>query len=345
MAPEYFDPIDAIEVKQDGYTFYIFKMNSKDLREIAYTSPRTKDRKKGIQRGLDKKRLAEIGEYLQQIDPPGILPNCIIASFSENTTVKDGKIRILRKPAGEAFVLDGQHRLFAFDPEYSKGKTMDLIVTGFIGLNDQMKAYIFRTINSTQKKINPSIVYDLIPMLRDNWVEFEDLRSQYLVQELNDDPSSPWQDGIDMLGGRQRTITQASFITRVKVLLKKGNIFENTEENEFYEQVIQKELLFEYFWAISETFKVAWKNNRYILCKNTGVAAMLNLLKDIVNDMKSKGKKLTDDKGLLIIREDFKAYITKIKEVSFSSFEYGSTYLGEAGIKELTELLKKKIFQ
>ena len=52
-----YPPIEATEVKQDKYKFYIFRMNSDDLLRIAYTSPRNKNRKRGIQRGLDKNRL------------------------------------------------------------------------------------------------------------------------------------------------------------------------------------------------------------------------------------------------------------------------------------------------
>lgn len=340
---EYFDPIDAIKIKQGDYTFYVFKMNSKDLLEISYTSERTRFNRTGIQRGLDRTRLREIGKYITQekSDAPGILPNCIIVSFSKDTYHKNRKINIVRRKRGEAFILDGQHRLFAFDPEFSDGKHMDLIVTGFIELPEEMKAYIFRTINSEQKKINPSIVYDLIPMLRKDWIKFEDLRAQFLVEELNSDRGSPWHDGISMLGGRKKTITQASFITRIKRLLKKDNIF---ADEEFFEQSIQKDVLFEYFSAIREVFPVAWMNKKFILCKDVGVAATLNLLYQIIEDMRRKGKTISDKKGLKISKEDFIPYIKKIKNFSFASHEYGAVFLGEGGIRELTSKLQKMIF-
>jgi len=341
---EFFPPFDAIEVRQGDYKFYIFSMNSKDLLEIAYTSPRNKDRKRGIQRGLDKKRLVEIGNYYQSKEAPGILPNTIIVSLSPDAYYKNGKLHIPIRNHGEAFVLDGQHRLFAFLSEYAGDKSMDLVVSAFIDLEDEMKAYIFRTINMTQRKINPSLVYDLVPMLREDWVTFEDLRAKTFVDYLNSTPTSPWYDGIAMLGGRERPITQASFITRLKTLLKKDNVFENEEENEFFEEAIQIELLVEYFQAIKEAYPKAWNNKNYILCKNTGFAAMLNLLKPILEDMRKQGKRLTDDQGLVLTKEDFKPYFQKISNFSFSSIEYGTTYLGEAGIRELTDHLKAMMF-
>jgi DGQHR domain-containing protein len=319
-------------------------MNSKDLLGIAYTSPRNKNREKGVQRNLDTKRLKDIGEYYQDTKKPGILPNSIIVSLSKDSYFEAGKLHIPIRDHGEAFVLDGQHRLFAFLPEYAKDKAMDLLVSAFIDLNDEMKAYIFRTINMTQRKINPSLVFDLVPMLRDDWVTFEDLRAKTFLDHLNNNADSPWYDGVAMLGGRERPITQASFITRLKTLFKKDNVFENKKDNEFFEEIIQINLLVEYFSAIKEVFPKAWNNSKYILCKNTGFATMLNLLKPIVDDLHEKGRKLTDHKGLVLNREDFKPYFEKISDFSFSGLEYGSTYLGEAGIRDLTEELKKKMF-
>jgi len=340
---KYLSPFHAIEIKQGGFKFYIFSIHSKDLLKIAYTSPRTKDRKRGVQRGLDKKRLEEIGKYYQSEDGPGILPNSIIVSLSKDAYFKDEKLHIPIRESGEAFVLDGQHRLFAFLPEYARGRSMNLAVSAFIDLEDEMKAYIFRTINMTQRKINPSLVYDLIPMLRKDWVTFEDLRAKTFLEYLNSTDTSPWYDGIDVLGGRERPITQASFITRLKTLFKKGNVFENREDNEFYEEAIQIDLLVEYFRAIKEVFPKAWNNKNYILCKNTGFATMLNLLKPVTDDLRQR-RELTNDRGLAVTKEDFKPYFEKLRDFSFSSVEYGKLYLGEAGIRELTNLLRTKMF-
>ena len=178
---KYFPPFDAFPVRQGKSEFYIFSMNSKDLLKIAYTNPRTQDRKVGVQRGLDKKRLKEIGEYYEGRLGPGILPNSIIVSLSKDAYFKAGKLFIPMRASSEpkeAFVLDGQHRLWAFSPEYAHNVSMDLVVSAFIDIPGDMKAYIFQTINMTQRKINPSLVYDLIPMLRKDWVKFEDARAR-----------------------------------------------------------------------------------------------------------------------------------------------------------------------
>jgi len=343
---EYFDHISAIEFKQGKYKFYVFKMKARDLLKIAYTSPRTKNNRKGIQRGLDVSRLKDIGEYVQNEEKPNLLPNAIIVNFSKNTKYENGKILIFKPKdkASEAFILDGQHRLFAFDPAFSNNVNFDLIVAGFIDLKDDECAYLFRTINEKQKKINPSLVFDLIPMLRKDWVEFEDQRAQYLVEQLNLKEDSPWYDGISMLGGREKTITLSSFMTRLKSLFKKDKIFfDQNEEDDFYFSTVQYTLLFVFFNAVKKIYPESWLNKNFILCKNTGVAVLLNLLDEIIKDMSVKKITIVNNKGLVITESDFFKYIKKIEKISFGD-EYGTRYLGEAGIRELTKELHKMMF-
>jgi len=342
-AHKYFPPFDAIEVKQGKYAFYVFTIDSQELLKIAYTSPRYQYRKSGIQRNLNPKRLKEISDYYTSKDEPRILPNCIIVSLSEDSYFKNGKLYIAIKEHGEAFVLDGQHRLFAFGPEYAKDLSIDLVVSAFIGVSDEIKAFVFRKINMTQRKINPSLVYDLIPMLRKDWITFQDYRAKAILDCLNTERTSPWYDGVAMLGSRERPITQASFITRLKTLFKKGNVFEDSPENVFFEEVIQIEVLVQYFQAVKEVFPKAWNNKKYILCKNAGFATMLNLLKPMIDDMTKRKTILVDNEKLNLTKNDFKPYLEKIAKFSFSSEEYGSIYLGEAGIRELTKELQKKI--
>ncbi|MBN1639242.1 MAG: DGQHR domain-containing protein [Ignavibacteriales bacterium] len=340
---KYFDEIPAVPIVQKGQKFYVFKIDAKKLLGISYTSPRTQYMRKGIQRGLDKKRLKEIGNYIKsQNGPTGILPNIIICSLSKDSYYKDGNIYIANKKSGEAFIIDGQHRLFSFDDEWSGKTTFDLVVSAFIEIDDGMKAFIFRTINEKQRKINPSLVYDLIPMLRDDWVDYEDKRAQYLVEELNQNQESMWYDGISMLGTRDRTITQASFIGAIKSLFKKDKIF--TWEEDFYEEVIQRDLLIIYFNAIAEVFTNSWKNSNYILCKNAGVASMINILDIIVKDLKTNDVKLTNDQGLMVDKSHFKPYLKKIENYNFKSKEVGKLFLGASGIRNLTNELNSLIF-
>jgi DGQHR domain-containing protein len=119
-------------------------------------------------------------------------------------------------------IIDGQHRLSAFDDE--NVGDFDLPVVVFVGLDFAWQAYLFWTINIKPKRINPSLAYDLYPLLREQeWLEageglnvYRETRSQELVELLWRTPGSPWFDRINMLGQRgvrgDKPVTQSAFI-------------------------------------------------------------------------------------------------------------------------------------
>lgn len=104
-------------------------------------------------------------------------------------------------------VIDGQHRLWAFD-EFNPGDDFELPVVAFIDLDRSWQAYLFWSVNITPKRINKSLAFDLYPLLRrENWLErfaghsiYRETRCQELVEALWSSELSPWSGRINMLG-------------------------------------------------------------------------------------------------------------------------------------------------
>ncbi|MBY3144864.1 hypothetical protein HFO63_04530 [Rhizobium laguerreae] len=116
-------------------------------------------------------------------------------------------------------VIDGQHRLWAFGE--GADADFELPVVAFYGLDVSWQAYLFWTINIKPKRINPSLAFDLYPLLRgEDWLDraeghpvYRETRAQELTEALWSHPSSPWYDRINMLGERQTAgVTQAAWI-------------------------------------------------------------------------------------------------------------------------------------
>jgi len=345
---DYLDPIPTLTVSQGDTTFYLFAISAKTLLQISYTSERTQYNRTGIQRGLRPDRLKAIGDFLTANgSSPPLLPNAIIVSLSPDSYCENDHIYIVKRRAGEAFVIDGQHRLWAFDPKYSGELDFPVVVTAFIDLDDSKKAFIFRSVNGNQQKINPSLVYDLIPMLRDkDSVTFEDQRCQELVRLLNETPDSPWKDRIAMVGSRERIITQSSFISALKKLFKKGHLFASTDPD-FFEERMQHDLLLEYFKAVQRSYSVQWDNKASFLCKYVGVSAILSLLESIITDLRKRQITISDESGLTIQTDTFDPYLRKLIEFSFSGSEEkkkGISYVGEGGIRELAKRVDAMVF-
>ncbi|RPI04207.1 MAG: hypothetical protein EHM64_10690 [Ignavibacteriae bacterium] len=104
-------------------------------------------------------------------------------------------------------VIDGQHRLWAFDG-FDPGDEFELPVVAFYGLAPGWQAYLFWSVNITPKKINRSLAFDLYPLLRQqSWLDkfsghsiYRETRCQELVEALWSHPESPWYHRINMLG-------------------------------------------------------------------------------------------------------------------------------------------------
>ena len=118
-------------------------------------------------------------------------------------------------------VIDGQHRLWAFDLSLEASE-YQLPVVAFVGLDWSWQAYLFYTINIKPERINPSLAFDLYPLLRtEDWLQriegpavYRETRSQELTQTLWAHPASPWYRHINMLGrrGGRQMVRQAAWI-------------------------------------------------------------------------------------------------------------------------------------
>lgn len=176
---------------------------------------------------------------LVNILPPGAVRNGVKIPDTDLVRVEDhGQTVSLHLPKsftgsnwepGKVFpfeVIDGQHRLWAFD-DYDPGDDFELPVVAFFGLDHSWQAYLFWSVNITPKKINRSLAFDLYPLLRQqSWLDkfaghsiYRETRCQELVEALWSHPDSPWYQRINMLGEKQAqreykgpTVSQAAWI-------------------------------------------------------------------------------------------------------------------------------------
>jgi hypothetical protein len=118
-------------------------------------------------------------------------------------------------------VIDGQHRLWAFEEDGDFAGNFDLPVVAYHGLDISWQAYLFYVINIKPTKINTSLAFDLYPLLRtEDWLEhaggpviYRESRAQELTEAMWFYPESPWHSRIDMLGESGRKyVTQAAWI-------------------------------------------------------------------------------------------------------------------------------------
>lgn len=127
-------------------------------------------------------------------------------------------------------IIDGQHRLYAFSEDEEIDGDFELPVVLFEDLDISWQAYLFWSINVTPKRINPSMAYDLYPLLRTaDWLEqiegpitYRETRAQELTEALWSHPDSPWEQRIGMLGREKGKVTQAAFVRSLTLSFVRG---------------------------------------------------------------------------------------------------------------------------
>lgn len=227
----------ALRVEQRLGTFYVAVLPAELLLQVAASdSMRATLNANGVgytlegtQRLIQDKRLNEIANYINRVD--SAFPNSIIvaanydlesgldqeeleymsseeqgkaleASRVWSVIESDDGCHTLTIPSSEklAAIIDGQHRLFSFArAEAAAMQDTNLLCSVFIDLPKALQAQIFATINSTQKRVDRSLTYELFGYnVSDEAEEFwtPDKLAVFLTRRLGTDAGSPLQGRI-----------------------------------------------------------------------------------------------------------------------------------------------------
>lgn len=225
---------------------------SEDLQvQRKHTESRSQEIRNYIRGGFPWSTISEeqrVSEEYKDLKMPGLLPTAVIANIIGTSSERNGKrvdqsneIKISNietdfptleipnvifdenwnpdlKPLE---IIDGQHRLWAFEESDLIEGNYELPVIAYVDLDLAWQAYLFYTINIKPVKINTSLGYDLYPLLRtQKWLEnskeglmfYRENRAQEIVELLWSYSESPWFGRIKMLGEGDGNISQAAFI-------------------------------------------------------------------------------------------------------------------------------------
>ena len=255
----------ALRVEQRMGTFFVAVLPAELLLQVA-ASDRMRAtlnpdgngyRLEGTQRIIQDKRLNEIADYIGRVD--AAFPNSIIvaANYELNTGFDQGELEDiateeengepikaskawtveelengcyrLQIPSSEklAAVIDGQHRLFSFAKvDINVIREMNLLCSIFLDLPKSLQAQIFATINSTQKRVDRSLTFELFGYnVSDEAEEYwtPDKLAVFFTRKLGTDDDSPLQGRILVAPKRdaalQAMATQASWQVSTAVIV------------------------------------------------------------------------------------------------------------------------------
>jgi DGQHR domain-containing protein len=172
---------------------YTFSMPVKDLVYVHYVAVRGIDEEEGaVQRVLSKARIGKIRNYILD---GNIFFNSFILNWTDRTypiLLEKGVISIPLVPAS-AQVIDGQHRITGLDEAMKEDREVgeqQVIVTLCQNLTTQQAAGIFLNINTEQRPVPKSLIFDLFGEVEGDPAHAIN-RATDIAESLNEDPASP----------------------------------------------------------------------------------------------------------------------------------------------------------
>ncbi|MGV1769961.1 DGQHR domain-containing protein [Agrobacterium vitis] len=235
---------------------YTFAIKARDLITLHYVAVRGRDDEEGaVQRPLNARRINGIRTYI--LDGNTFF-NSFILNWTDENFLPSFSSNNITLPIikSAAQVIDGQHRLAGLaqaiivrDPIGDQ----ELLVTLCIGLTTSNAARIFLNINTEQKPVPKSLVYDLFGEVIDDEAHAVN-RSTDLARELNDDPDSPLYNQIKFPGAPrgQGSIELSTFVSAFKDHLKPDNGTFYTYKIKDYER--QKAAINNFFQALHDFY-------------------------------------------------------------------------------------------
>ncbi|MDM5176729.1 DGQHR domain-containing protein [Massilia sp. DJPM01] len=204
---------------------YTFSMKVRDVVTISYVAVRGKDDEVGaVQRPLSIRRINDIKSYI--MDGNTFFNSFILNWTDENYSPAFAASAVIKIPlqTAAAQVIDGQHRLAGLEQAMEADPAIgdrDILVTLCVGLTTKQAARIFLNINTEQRPVPKSLIFDLFGEVIDDENHATN-RATDLARELNDDPTSPLYKLLKFPGSPrgQGYIELSTFVASIKDHLK-----------------------------------------------------------------------------------------------------------------------------
>lgn len=333
--------LPAIRTKMGGVNCYTFSVSPEYLLKISFVSHRAKGKASDVntyQRMIVKSRLNAIRKYIEEED--GIFPTNIVVNLDRKPTFQRTEQEPeqgsgvmgwldLRPSFKSAWIIDGQHRLFAYSGLMSASKAR-LSVLAFENLSASKQAQLFSDINAQQKRVKQSLLQELYAELHWDATDPE-IRVRAIVskavQTLDADPMSPFFGRIvlsDEIKDTVHCITLGALTTALQrpglfiATIKKGNVVEygplwaGESNTDTLNRTVR--LLNSWFNKIRDEVTTWWNlgsDEGGGLAMNDAVTACLNALRSVFHYLETSGTKLVtlEDEELVQITDQYAVII------------------------------------
>jgi DGQHR domain-containing protein len=231
--------VPAIRAKMGGNTAYTFSISPDYLLKVGYVSHRAKGKASDVdtyQRMISKGRLKSSRKYIHE--ELNVFPTNIVVSLDgkqrfdlskkmDNSVDDLGWLHISPNYKA-AWIIDGQHRLFAYSGS-SRAKSSRLSVLAFEKLSPSLQAQMFIdiNINAEQKAVKKDLLHELYSELHWNSDDTAARTKAVItksVQTLDKDLESPFYDRVIAAEG-VRSFTRCLSLTNMFKALHQPELY------------------------------------------------------------------------------------------------------------------------
>jgi DNA sulfur modification protein DndB len=254
-----------IHVTQGAQPFSLTVMPASHVVAISYAAVRRRDEEEGaVQRLLNPTRIGAIKAFTLA---GGAYPASIVLNWTGDRLIRTAsKVQIPDVPRS-AQIIDGQHRVAGIKAAIEENPelgTLPLPVAIYENLSTRECANIFLSINTEQRPVPRSLVYDLYGVTDDELVDLGATRAKDIALALNE-VGQPYEDLIKLPNSpRQRGGIQLStVVSAVKPMVEEKGTLEQVGVS----TLEQQEAVFKnFFGVLRKKYGEAWpeKENAFI---------------------------------------------------------------------------------
>jgi len=255
------------------------------------------DESGAVQRLLNRRRIASIKHFTLQ---GGDYPGAIVLNWTSKTspfTVRDENLEIpLARDLAQ--IIDGQHRIAGIHAAIDENpnlRSLEVPVAIYHGLSTRECADIFISINTEQKQVPRSLVFDLYGEASEKTIDPAAVRSRDIAVELNEQEDSPYFENIKFPGAplRKGGIALSTAVSSLKPLVEDKGTFEQIGIKEFH---IQTGVVLNFFKALRLQYGDDWTSRKNAFQYAAGFTGAVHFLQLKVAPHCYKGNDYTVDR-------------------------------------------------
>jgi DGQHR domain-containing protein len=268
-----------ILINQARRSFILTAIPAKLLASISYAAVRHQDQEEGaVQRVLNPSRIGGIKAFALQ---GGDFPASIVLNWVKSTLKRRGDRVEIPDETRAAQILDGQHRVAGLAEAIKEQPSIaDMLIPVAIyeGLDTRSSANIFLSINTEQRPVPRSLVFDLYAVASEELVDQAAVRARDIALALGERDQA--YEGLIKLPnqGRQRGgIALSTAVSAIKPLVEEKSSLEQVGA---YSLEVQTAIFKNFFNVLADKYGEHWteKDNAFLYAAGfTGAVEFLQL--------------------------------------------------------------------